>query len=407
MKYVICVPDGCADLPVEELDGKTPLEAAEMPVLDELAARGTVGLARVIPKNLPPGSDVGNMSIFGYDPSLYHTGRAPIEAAALGLRLRQDQVAFRCNLVSVSGADPEVMLDFAGGHPTTPETAPVIEALNQRFAKGGFAAGEVSFHTGVSYRHIMVAPREWLEVECTPPHDLTSQPVVLPAGQYCEPIRELMETSKEVLSDFSLKANQIWLWGQGRQLAMPNFAELWGKTAGLVTAVDLVRGLGVLTGIEIVEVEGATAWYDTNYEGKRDAALEVLRSGHDVAVLHVEATDEAGHAGDVAEKVKALENWDSRIFDGLVDGLNELGDWRMLVMPDHATPLSLRSHTSDPVPWLLVDSRKNGPGGTYTEKGVMNQPVEVGHMMMPKLLEKAPVGAEAVVAEAVTTGAQV
>lgn len=390
MKYVICVPDGCADLPVPELDGQTPLEAAKLPVLNELAARGTVGLAQVIPDGLPPGSDVGNMSIFGYDPRLYHTGRAPIEAAALGLRLREDQIAFRCNLVSVSDTDPETMLDFAGGHPTTQQASSVIDALNDRFADGRFLGEEVSFHLGVSYRHIMVAPREWLEVECVPPHDLTYKPAVLPSGKHAEPIRKLMQQSKEVLSGLSLDASQIWLWGQGRQVAMPEFAQHWVKTAGLVTAVDLVRGLGVLTGIEIVEVEGATAWYDTNYEGKRDAALEILRSGHDLAVLHVEASDEAGHAGDVAEKIKALENWDSRIFADLIDGLDEMGDWRMLVIPDHATPLSLRSHTSDPVPWLLVDSKAKGSGGTYTEKGVKDTPVEIGHMMLAKLLERTP-----------------
>lgn len=390
MKYVICVPDGCADLPVPELDGQTPLEAAKLPVLNELAARGTVGLAQVIPDGLPPGSDVGNMSIFGYDPRLYHTGRAPIEAAALGLRLREDQIAFRCNLVSVSDTDPETMLDFAGGHPTTQQASSVIDALNDRFADGRFLGEEVSFHLGVSYRHIMVAPREWLEVECMPPHDLTSKPALLPSGKHAEPIRKLMQQSKEVLSGLNLDASQIWLWGQGRQVAMPEFAQHWVKTAGLVTAVDLVRGLGVLTGIEIVEVEGATAWYDTNYEGKRDAALEILRSGHDLAVLHVEASDEAGHAGDVAEKIKALENWDSRIFADLIDGLDEMGDWRMLVIPDHATPLSLRSHTSDPVPWLLVDSKAKGSGGTYTEKGVKDTPVEIGHMMLAKLLERTP-----------------
>ena len=390
MKYIICVPDGCADLPVEELDGKTPLEVADMPVLAELAARGATGLAQVIPAGLPPGSDVGNMSILGYDPSLYHTGRAPIEAAAIGLRLAPDQIAFRCNLVSVSDDDPAVMEDFAGGHPSAEQVEPVIEALNQRFANGGFAGGEVSFHTGVSYRHTMVAPQEWLPAVCVPPHDLTAQPAVLPSGEASEPVRELMAQSREVLGEFDLAANQIWLWGQGHQADMPEFADRWGKTAGMVTAVDLVRGLGVLTGMEVVEVEGATAWYDTNYEGKRDAALEILRGGHDVALLHVEATDEAGHAGDVAEKIKALENWDTRILADLVAGLDELGDWRMLVMPDHATPLSTRSHTSDPVPWLLVDSTQAGPGGVYTEPGVAGSPVAVGHEMLSRLLEQEP-----------------
>ena len=381
MKYVICVPDGCADQPVAALGGRTPLEAAEMPVLNELAARGTLGQAKVIPDGFPPGSDVGNMSIFGYDPALYHTGRAPIEAAALGLRLSEDEVAFRCNLVKVEDGAPPTMRDFAGGHPDTDQAAKVIAALNSYFD-----AAPVSFHPGVQYRHIMVAPREWADAVCAPPHDLTDQPVVLPSGTRSEPLCSLMSESRSVLADFDLAANQIWLWGQGRQPQMPSFASRWGLSAGLVTAVDLVRGIGVLTGISVVEVEGATAWYDTNYEGKRDAVLQMLRDGTDLAVLHVEASDEAGHAGDVAEKITSLENWDSRIFAGLVEGLDEIGPWRMLVMPDHATPLELRTHTSDPVPYLLVDSRTRGSGGVYTERGVAEASVEDGHTLMAKLL---------------------
>ena len=410
MKYVICVPDGCADQPVAALGGRTPLEAAEMPVLDELAARGTLGRAKVIPDGFPPGSDVGNMSIFGYDPALYHTGRAPIEAAALGLRLAEDEIAFRCNLVRVEDGTPPIMRDFAGGHPDTDRAAKVIDALNSYFnsyfgtavevagrgeglgstaaggSQGSLASSPVSFHPGVQYRHIMVAPREWADAECAPPHDLTDQPVVLPSGPRSEHLRCLMHESQSVLADFDLAANQIWLWGQGRQPQMPSFGSRWGLSAGLVTAVDLVRGIGVLTGISVVEVEGATAWYDTNYEGKRDAVLQMLRDGADLAVLHVEASDEAGHAGDAAEKIASLENWDSRIFAGLVEGLDDIGPWRMLVMPDHATPLELRTHTADPVPYLLVDSRTRGAGGVYTERGAAEAPVEDGHTLMAKLL---------------------
>lgn len=408
MKYVICVPDGCADQPVAALGGRTPLEAAEMPVLDELAARGTLGRAKVIPDGFPPGSDVGNMSIFGYDPALYHTGRAPIEAAALGLRLAEDEIAFRCNLVRVEDGTPPIMRDFAGGHPDTDRAAKVIDALNSRFnsdfgtaveasgrgeglgstggSQGSLAGSPVSFHPGVQYRHIMVAPREWADAECVPPHDLTDQPVVLPSGPRSEHLRRLMHESHSILADFDLAANQIWLWGQGRQPQMPSFSSRWGLSAGLVTAVDLVRGIGVLTGISVVEVEGATAWYDTNYEGKRDAVLQMLRDGADLAVLHVEASDEAGHAGDVAEKIASLENWDSRIFAGLVEGLDDIGPWRMLVMPDHATPLEIRTHTADPVPYLLVDSRTRGAGGIYTERGAAEAPVEAGHTLMAKLL---------------------
>jgi 2,3-bisphosphoglycerate-independent phosphoglycerate mutase len=380
MKYVVCVPDGCADLPLDELDGRTPLEVASTPTLDALAARGEVGRAAVIPDGLPPGSDVGNMSIFGYDPTRFHTGRAPIEAAALGLRLGPEEVAFRCNLVTVD--EGGTMVDFAGGHPTTEDAAKMIEALDEELGGDGF-----TFHPGVQYRHILVAPNDLGAVRCVPPHDLSDRSVVLPDGPGADRLRDLMVGSRRVLERFDGAANQIWLWGQGPQPTMPSFEEVYGLDAGLVTAVDLVRGLGVLTGIEVVDVDGATGWYDTDYEAKREAALDALADGADLFLVHVEATDEAGHAGDVAEKVKALENWDRRILVDLVPGLDRLGPWRLLLLPDHATPLALKTHTADPVPYLLVDSRVEGPGGVYTEAGVAQCPVVPGHELMGRLVD--------------------
>jgi 2,3-bisphosphoglycerate-independent phosphoglycerate mutase len=380
MKYVVCVPDGCADLPLDELDGRTPLEVASTPTLDALAARGEVGRAAVIPDGLPPGSDVGNMSIFGYDPTRFHTGRAPIEAAALGLRLGPEEVAFRCNLVTVD--EGGTMVDFAGGHPTTEDAAKMIEALDEELGGDGF-----TFHPGVQYRHILVAPNDLGAVRCVPPHDLSDRSVVLPDGPGADRLRDLMVGSRRGLERFDGAANQIWLWGQGPQPTMPSFEEVYGLDAGLVTAVDLVRGLGVLTGIEVVDVDGATGWYDTDYEAKREAALDALADGADLFLVHVEATDEAGHAGDVAEKVKALENWDRRILVDLVPGLDRLGPWRLLLLPDHATPLALKTHTADPVPYLLVDSRVEGPGGVYTEAGVAQCPVVPGHELMGRLVD--------------------
>jgi len=384
VKYVICVPDGCADEPLDQLGGRTPLEAAAMPVLSRLAARGTVGRAAVIPPRMAPGSDVGNMSILGYDPARYHTGRAPIEAAALGLRLAPDQVAFRCNLVTI-GPDG-TMVDFAGGHPTSEAAAGVIEKLDAELGAG--AGAEVSFHPGVQYRHIVVAPESWADAECTPPHDLTGKPAMLPRGAAAPQLIELMDASRAVVSASGLDANQVWLWGQGHQPDLPSFTESTGKSGALVTAVDLIRGLGVLTGMRVVEVPGATGWFDTNYEGKRDAALRALAEGADLFVVHVEATDEAGHAGLVDEKVTALENWDSRILDGLVAGLDELGPWRMLLLPDHPTPTALRTHTSDSVPYLLVDSAEDGPGGTYTEAATASATPVPGHELMAALLAR-------------------
>lgn len=379
VKYVVCVPDGCADEPLEELGGKTPLEVANTPVLDSLAARGEVGRAAVIPEGMPPGSDVGNMSILGYDPADHHTGRAPIEAAALGLTLAPDQVAFRCNLVTIG--EDGTMVDFAGGHPETDEAAAVIAALDEALGGEG-----ISFHPGVQYRHIMVAPAALADAECHPPHDLSDGPALPPTGPASAKLVELMEASREVLAASPLAATQIWLWGQGSQPALPDFGERWGLDAALVTAVDLVRGLGVLAGIEVLEVEGATGWYDTDYEAKRDCALDALADSADLFVVHVEATDEAGHAGNVEEKVKALENWDSRILAGLVSDLDRIGRWRMLLLPDHATPLALKTHTPDPVPYLLVDSARTGPGGTYSEAGVADCAPVPGHTLMERLV---------------------
>jgi 2,3-bisphosphoglycerate-independent phosphoglycerate mutase len=384
VKYVICVPDGCADEPIPELGGRTPLEAASMPTLARLAARGEVGRAAVIPPRMAPGSDVGNMSILGYDPARYHTGRAPIEAAALGLRLEPDQVAYRCNLVTI-GADG-TMVDFAGGHPGTAEAAGVIKALDAQLGAG--AGAEVSFHRGVQYRHVVVAPESWADASCTPPHDLTGRPAMLPRGPAAPRLIELMDASRAVVGASDLAATQVWLWGQGHQPLLPSFEEATGRHGALVTAVDLIRGLGVLTGMDIVEVPGATGWFDTDYEGKRDAALRTLAEGADVFLLHVEATDEAGHAGDLEEKVAALEAWDSRILSGLVEGLDDLGPWRMLLLPDHPTPVALRTHTSESVPYLLVDSALDGPGGTYSEPATAASVPIPGHEMLPRLISR-------------------
>ena len=384
MKYVICVPDGCADEPLARLGGRTPLEVASMPTLARLAARGEVGRAAVIPPRMAPGSDVGNMSILGYDPSRYHTGRAPIEAAALGLRLRPDQIAFRCNLVTIGGDG--TMLDFAGGHPASDAAVEVVRRLDAELGSG--AGGEVEFHAGVQYRHIVVAPAPWGDALCLPPHDLTGHPAILPRGRAAPRLIELMDASRAIVTASPLAATQVWLWGQGIQPQLPSFAEATGKRGALVTAVDLIRGLAVLTGMETVEVPGATGWFDTDYEGKRDAALRTLADGADVFLVHVEATDEAGHAGDLDEKIKALEAWDARILDGMVEGLDALGPWRMLLLPDHPTPVGLRTHTADSVPYLLVDSALDGAGGVYTEPATADCPAVPGHELLGRLLAR-------------------
>jgi 2,3-bisphosphoglycerate-independent phosphoglycerate mutase len=384
MKYVVLVPDGCADEPLQELDGCTPLEAAHMPHLAALAARAEVGLADVIPPGLPPGSDVGNLAILGFDPAVYHTGRAPIEAAAMGVELGAGDVAYRCNLVTVD--DDGVMVDFAAGHVSSEQARPIITALDD--VLGGGRNG-VSFHAGVEYRHLCVLPRALADAECVPPHDLTGRRAVLPDGPAADALVALMEESKPVVHEAARRvgsiATQIWLWGQGERPRLPAFEAQYGVTGRLSSAVDLVRGLGVLTGIDVVDVPGATAGFDNDYAAQRDAALESL-ADRDFFLLHVEATDEAGHQGDAREKVAALDRWDAEIIGPLVAALDGEA-YRILLMPDHATPCASRTHTASPVPYLLFDSERPGPGGEYTERGVAGSEPVVAHGLMARLVE--------------------
>lgn len=383
-RYVVLVPDGCADEPLEALGGRTPLEAARMPHLAALAARSTLGRARVIPPGMPAGSDVGHLSILGYDPVRYHTGRAPIEAAAMGVQLAPDEVAYRCNLVTIG--DDGTMVDFAAGHPSDAQSHPVIAALDAEL--GGGRDG-VRFHPGVEYRHLAVTPADWADAQCVPPHDLTGRPVVWPTGPAAGKLRALMEASRAVVREVAARhgfgATQIWLWGQGRRPALPSFPDRYGVAGRLSSAVDLVRGLGVLCGIEVMDVPGATAGFDNDYGAQRDACLASL-ADRPFFLLHVEATDEAGHQRDPETKVAALEAWDAEIIGPLLDGLADLGPHRVLLLPDHATPCAIGTHTDVPVPYLLFDSERPGAGGTYTEAGVAGLAEVPGHGLMPRFL---------------------
>jgi 2,3-bisphosphoglycerate-independent phosphoglycerate mutase len=383
MKYIVLVPDGCADEPLAVLDGRTPLEAARMPHLAALATRSEVGLADVIPPGLPPGSDVGNLAILGYDPAEFHTGRAPIEAAAMGVELAPDEVAYRCNLVTVD--ERGTMVDFAAGHVSDAQSHPIIAALDA--ALGGGRDG-VRFAPGVEYRHLCVVPRDLGDADCVPPHDLTGRSAQLPTGPAAAKLIALMNASKPIVRAVSEQvgsvATQIWLWGQGTRPQLPAFAARFGVEGRLSSAVDLVRGLGVLAGIEVVDVPGATAGFDNDYVAQREAALASL-ADRDFFMLHVEATDEAGHQGAVGEKVASLERWDAQIIGPLVESLGTT-PFRILLMPDHATPCATRTHTAAPVPYLLYDSTVTARGGEYTERAVAGSPPVVGHHLMARLV---------------------
>jgi 2,3-bisphosphoglycerate-independent phosphoglycerate mutase len=383
MKYLVLVPDGCADEPLAQLGGRTPLEAAHMPNLARLAAGAEVGLAQVIPPGLPPGSDVGNLAILGYDPTEYHTGRAPIEAAAMGVDLAPDEVAFRCNLVTVD--DAGTMVDFAAGHVTSEQSHVIVAALDDALGDG---RDGVRFHPGVEYRHLCVVPRDFGDAECVPPHDLTGRPVVLPVGPAAPKLTALMDASKPVVAAAAAEvgsiATQIWLWGQGTRPRLPGFTDRFGVRGRLSSAVDLVRGLGVLSGIEVLDVPGATAGFDNDYVAQRDAALASL-ADRDLFLLHVEATDEAGHQGAVEEKVASLERWDADIIGPLVAALGD-EPFRVLLLPDHATPCAARTHTAEPVPYLLFDRDEPGPGGEYSERGVAGATPVPAHELMARLL---------------------
>jgi len=387
VKYVVFVPDGCADEPLGQLDGLTPLGAASMPNVAAIARRAEIGLARVIPPGMPPGSDVGNMSILGYDPVMHHTGRAPIEAAAMGIDLAPDEVAYRCNLVSLSAGDEPIMIDFAAGHVSSEQARHIVGALD---AELGGGRNGVRFYSGVEYRHLCVVPRTWSDAVCTPPHDITGRPAVWPTGPAAQRVRALMAESRAVVAaaaaEVGSEATQIWLWGQGVKPNLPSFSSLYGAAGRLSSAVDLVRGLGVLTGIEVVDVAGATAGFDNDYAAQAGACLASL-TDRDFFLLHVEATDEAGHQGRIDLKIESLERWDREVIGPVVSALDAGGErYRILLLPDHATPCASMTHTAEPVPYLLFDSAADASGGAFTEAGAAGADALDAHLLMGRLL---------------------
>ena len=409
VKYVVLLGDGMADRPIRELGWKTPLMEARTSNMDAVAETGVLGTVRTIPEGMPPGSDVANLSVMGYDPAEVYTGRSPIEAAGMGVELGPEDIAFRCNLVTLGrkmgeslGTDLEgsftgdlIMVDFAGGHPSEDESASILESLSSRLEGNG-----IRFHRGVSYRHLMVWQNGLAGLEVTPPHDLTDKEIAegWPSGEAASKVLALEQESSRLLADHPVNRrraargvkpiNAIWLWGQGKKPRMRGFFDRYGLSGAMITAVDLMKGLGVSIGFEIVDVPGATGYLDTNYEGKVSAALDAL-DRVDLVYLHVEAPDEAAHGGSLKDKLRALEDFDSRIVGPVMKGLGAFGSFRVLLLPDHATPLELKTHSVDKVPFAVYCSEGSfASGSPYNEEtaAATGMHIEHGHELMGRFV---------------------
>lgn len=399
MKYIILLGDGMADYPTDKLGGRTPLQCAFTPYLDEIAACGTIGLVDTIPAGLTPGSDVANLSVLGYDPLETYTGRGPLEAASMGIHLEPDDVAYRCNLVTIGNKDTDdaFMEDFTAGHISTAEAREIIIDINKKLGSAQF-----QFFPGVGYRHLFVWRKVSESPETTPPHDITGKPInpYLPKGARDSDIISITHKATEILKDHPVnikrrsegkkEVDSIWLWGQGRKPQITPLTQKYGLTGGMISAVDLLNGIGVNAGLKIINVEGATGYIDTNYEGKAKAALDALKF-MDFIFIHLEAPDEMGHEGNVEGKILAIEAFDEKIVGMILNNISMLGEYRILVLSDHPTPLDLKTHVSDPSPFAVLSSYKeeNKASGrpfnetVAKESGIMISP---GYLLMEKFI---------------------
>lgn len=374
MKYAVVLCDGMADYPVDALGGKTPMEAANKPNIDRLAANGEVGLVRTVAAGLKPGSDVANMSVLGFDPKICYTGRSPLEAVSIGVKMNETDIALRCNLVSLSDEEnysDKTMVDYSGGDISTEEAAEIIKTVQEHF--GG---GEFDFYSGVAYRHCLIVHNGTTDLgDMTPPHDISGRVV----GEYlssspnaaklikmmCESYDILKDhpVNKKRVSEGKLPANSIWLWGEGSRPALESFEDKFGVKGSIVSAVDLLKGIGICAGMNTPDVEGATGYIDTNFEGKAKAAVEEWCKGQDLVYIHLEAPDECGHRNEPENKVKSIELIDSRVLPIILDYLDSQGDYKVMVLPDHPTPIATRTHASDPVPYLIYCKGNELDGG--------------------------------------------
>ncbi|HOX54550.1 MAG: cofactor-independent phosphoglycerate mutase [Candidatus Omnitrophica bacterium] len=397
MKYVVLVPDGMCDYPLEELQGRTPLEVAHKDNINFIAANGQVGMVSTVPAGMTPASDVANLSILGYDPKKYYTGRGPLEAANLGVELAEGDVAFRCNLVTIEN---DKMVDYSAGHITSKEASILIKSLDVKLG-----SKTIKFYHGVSYRHLMVIKNtqdvDFSRINCTPPHDILGKDIAryLPRGKGAGELINLMNASKEVLLSQDINhvridlkenpANMIWLWSPGKTANIPSFVDKYGVSGAVISAVDLIKGMGKIMGLEVINVPGATGYYDTNYSGKAEHAIKALKT-NDFVFIHVEATDEAGHNGDLRMKIACFERIDREIIGPILKHFENKEDFRIMVVPDHATPISARTHVSDPVCFAVYGT--DIPAGTITtfdEKSAKDAQLkfEHGYQLMDYLIK--------------------
>jgi 2,3-bisphosphoglycerate-independent phosphoglycerate mutase len=392
MKYILIVPDGMADDPMPELGGKTVMEVARKPYMDDLAKRGTVGVVDVTPPGMYPGSDAANMSLLGYDPKEFYTGRGPVEAAAMGISMDSRDVAFRASLISTDG---EQLLDYSAGHVATEDARQLVETAQK------ICTRQQKLFPGVSYRHILLWGDGPLDVQTHAPHENTNRPLseILPKGENESALRRFIWDSMELLDEQpynrrrrdagKLPANMLWPWGQGQAPQLESFFRKRGMMGTVIAAVDVIKGLGRLTGLEVVNVPGATGYFDTDYYAKARYALNALER-HDFVWVHVEAPDEAGHAGSIDEKIKAIECIDELVLGPMLDGLKKLDDFRILIVPDHATPIATRGHKAMPVPYLLFDSKDDRKNTIPYDERAVNEKVthvEEGYRLIEQLLK--------------------
>lgn len=390
MKYIVILGDGMSDYPVPELGNKTPLQVAKKPNIDRLAQYGQLGLVKTVPETLPPGSDVANLSVLGYEPEKYYTGRSPLEAASIGIDLRDTDVTFRTNLVTLSEAEryeDRVMVDYSSDEISTEEAHQLLDTIQAHFNNELY-----TYYKGISYRHCLLWEKGSLDLDLTPPHDILGKRIAdyLPSGKDSLPLLKMMKESQRLLENHPVNlkrkekglrpANSIWIWGEGKKPALDPFKNKYGLSGAVISAVDLIKGLGILAGMDSIDVKGATGNIDTNYLGKAQAALDALSQGKDFVFVHIEAPDECGHRYEIDNKVKSIELIDELVVASLIKGLEVYEDYKILVLPDHPTPLSLRTHTRDPVPYILYQKSraKKGSSMTYNEKNAQDTGIFIG-----------------------------